>query len=466
MKNTLKFFALAAVVAAFASCNKVEAPADKGDFAPLTISAGTETKSVLRNDTDVYWISSDILSVFDNDSNYYGFQNTSTDATPTTDFVYDSWPSDKTPVFAVYCYTNGETTRASFDGNKATAILYATQKIYNKKSYAKFTGLSVGEVAYDGSNYTVEQMKNCYSLIQFSVKNSDILSIEVSGTNDEQLGGWVDIDYSKIKAIGEDNHADPFWTGTAGKTKAKTITLTIDGNAGITTGDKKTFDNNTCYYIAVLPQVVQGLSFKVTKADGTSETQVVNGPITLNRSKIKQLSKPVDNELFQPTNYIKLDFNDASKFVSANGSIPARGNAPSSSFEFWYDVDGMKDYKFEGKPYCWTSGSRNVLCTATRNLIKLPDIDGYELSEVILNYAHAPSSGNGRKYIITDGTITGTDSNGNNTYRELATCTMMRTDSAKTMTVNSSSASTSARYIQCIGEMCIEFSLKYLPVSQ
>ena len=144
MKNLFKYFALAAVVAAFASCDKVEAPVEtpvaKDDAAPLVaplkISAATETKTVLRNDADVLWVSTDTLSVFDNANNYYGFHNANSTAAETTDFVFDSWPSDKTPEFAVYCntYANNAFTRPSFDGSKATALLYANQKIYNKKS--------------------------------------------------------------------------------------------------------------------------------------------------------------------------------------------------------------------------------------------------------------------------------------------------------------------------------------------
>lgn len=456
MKNTFKFFALAAAVAAFASCNeKVEAPIAKADVAPLTITAGTESRSVLRNDAEVYWISSDTLSVFDNAYNYYGFHNELSSAAAVADFLYDSWPSDKTPEFAVYCYTNGETTRPSFDGDKATAILYATQRIYNKKSYSKLSGLSVGEISYDGENYSVEKMKNCYSLIQFRVKHSDILSIEVQGTNNEQLGGWVDIDYSKIQAIGEDDHTDPFWTGTEGKAQSKTIKLDITGSGGATSGGKKVFDNSSYYYIAVLPQIVQGLSFKVKKVDGTEETQVINGPIALNRSKIKKLAHPVDSALFQPANYIELDCTDASTFAwGSEAAFPTRTNKASSDFDFW--LSGQTDYVFHGNVYNWSKH----LGAANGSDIQLPNIEGYELSELTITSQYNSKQ---PTYAITDGTNTLVSFQV--LYDDVKKTT---TNLPHTMTIPTESTSPERpnRYIHTNGEMNMKFKLKYVPVSE
>ena len=468
MKNSLKFFALAAAVAAFASCeDKIETPVAKADVAPLTINAGSETKTVLRNDADVYWISSDVLSVFDNEYNCYGFQNTSADATPQTDFVYDSWPSGKTPEFAVYCYTSDGATQPSFNGNKATAFLYATQRIYNKKSYAKYTGLSVGEIAYDGENYSVEEMKNCYALIQFKVKNSDILSIHIQGTNNEQLGGWVDIDYSKIKPIGEDNHADPFWTGSEGKTQDKTIKLDITGSGGTTSGDKKVFDNTSYYYIAVLPQVVQGLSFKVKKVDGTEDTQVINGPITLNRSKIKKLKHPVDSALFNagPEDKIVLDCTDATKFKrtvegeSEPQMLPVRTPANGAPYDFW--LEGYESYIFHGYPYRWQTSYfcvKSGLATTAypdNDKVKLPNISGYTLSEMKVTAQYSSQSPN---YKITDGTTT------------LASASINKTSSTFPVVFDVSahpqSSTSPNRYLVVTGEGNIKFTLTYSKVSE
>lgn len=476
MKNLLKYFALAAVVAAFASCeDKIETPVAKADVAPLTISAGSETKTVLRNDADVYWISSDVLSIFDNDYNYYGFQNSSADAAPETDFVYDSWPSGKTPEFAVYCYTSEGATQPSFDGNKATAFLYATQRIYNKKSYAKYTGLSVGEVANDGENYSVEEMKNCYSLIQFKVKNSDILSIQVQGTNNEQLGGWVDIDYSKIKPIGEDNHADPFWTGSEGKTQDKTIKLDITGSGGTTSGDKKVFDNTSYYYIAVLPQVVQGLSFKVKKVDGTEDTQVINGPFALNRSKIRKLKHPVDSALFnagsgpEPDETFVITFNSAANARYGNPAVelPTRTttftDVSPKAVDFW--LKGLEDYVFHGQVAQW--GGDLAICPGTKgdNHIKLPNKDGYVLTEVNITHSRHSSA---RKFHVSDDI-------GDDPNHDLGTCTRSSATTDDTVTkidLTNVTATSSDRYLYATtttgannAEAAIKFTLTYTKVS-
>lgn len=460
MKNTLKFLALAAAVAAFASCNeKVEVPVAKTDVAPLSISAGTESKTILRNDSEVRWISLDSLFVFDNDYSCYSFRNSSSSEAAQTTFLYDAWPTDKTPVFALNSYSNGKTTIPSFDGDKATAILYASQAIYNKKSYARYTGLSVGEIAYDGEQYSVEEMKNCFSLIQFKVKNSDIYSIELSGTNNEQLAGWVDVDYSKINPIGEDDHNDPFWTGSDGKTKSKTIKVTVSSNGGNTdeaTG-KKVFDNTDCwYYIALLPQVVSGLSFKVTKADGTVETQEITGPITLNRSKIRKLAHPVDSALFQPSSYIELDCTDAAKFKRQDGddvtSLPMRSDKPTTAFDFW--LEGYEDYIFNGKAYQWNS-SQHYLCVASGDPIQLPNIEGYTLSEMSVTAQYSSQTPN---YRLTDGTTVLTSASINK-----STSTFPVTLDISAYPQTSSSPN---RYLTVAGEGNIKFTLKYVPVSE
>ncbi len=459
MKNAFKFFALAAAVAAFASCNeKVEAPVAKADVAPLTITAGTESRSVLRNDAEVHWISSDTLSVFDEDCTYYGFHNNLESDAAVADFLYDNWTIGKTPEFAVYCYTNGGTTRPSFnrDNGKATAILYANQRIYNLMSYSKISGLSVGEISSDGENYSVEKMKNCYSLIQFRVMNPDILSIEVKGTNNEQLGGWVDIDYSKIQPIGGDTHEDLFWTGTEGKTQSKTIKLDVAGKAGVTYGDKKVFDNSSYYYLAVLPQIVQGLSFKVKKADGTEDTQVINGPITLNRSKIKKLAHAVDSLLFvpepepEPEDSIILDCTDASKFVWASSDpFPTRTNKFNTEFNFW--LTGQTGYEFNGNVYNWDKH----LSWLSGKKIKLPNISGYSLVKMS---ATSQKSSNEVTYKITDGTTV------------LASSDKIKSTSTFPVVIDVSahpqSSTSPDRYLTSAGEGCIKFTLRYDRVSE
>lgn len=476
MKNTLKFFALAAAVAAFASCNeKVEAPVATTEVAPLTISVGTESKTIIRNDKDIQWVYTDTLFVFDNDYKAYRFSN-SGDAASQKNFYYENWPVTKAPVFAVYsCSSNALSTTPSFDGDKVTALLYANQKIYNKKSYAKLSGLSVGEISYDGENYSVEKMKNCYSLIQFRVKHSDILSIEVQGTNNEQLGGWVDIDYSKIKPIGEDNHDDPFWTESS-DTKSTIIKLDVTGSAGVDYGNKKVFDNSSYYYVALLPQKVQGLSFKVTKADGTEDTQVINGPITLNRSKIKKLAHAVDSALFnagpgpEPEETFVITFNSAAKARYGNPAVelPTRTttftDVSPEAVDFW--LQGLEDYVFHGQVAQW--GGDLAICPGTKgdNHIKLPNKAGYVLTEV--NIIHSRHS-SARTFHVSD--AVGDDPN-----HDLGTCTRSSATADDTVTkidLTNVSASSSERYLYATttagannAEAAIKFILTYTKVSE
>ena len=462
MKNILKFFALAATLAAFASCNKVEpenqpSPSEN----KISIRIGTETKTLLRNGTNVYWSKMDKIRVFDNENTGFTFGTTDSDvATATFTCSEEGGWTGGVPVMALHSYrpTLGQT---AFDGTKATANITENQIIYHNGSYARDGSLSIGEVVKDGEDYVVEEMKNCFSLIKFQLENKDITSVKIRGNNNETLAGWVKVSY---------NNGNPTWEvdGDRGK---KEILITPGSNAGHSSSSANTFyaaddtdSENTpvegVYYIAVLPQTLaSGLTLELTKLGGQTATRTINSSITLNRSKIKEFTQPIDHDLAFVMGDIVLDCTDASRFrhgdpatelVARTGSVynPDGGGTVLAPFDFW--LVGYEDYKFNGQVTNWSGNLSGVSSSYGTPRIKLPTIDGYILSKVEITYSHSTSN---RSYTVTDG---------ENTF---ASCTMTRTSSPVTLDVSNPAFTPASddRYLAYSSELGAKFILTYSP---
>lgn len=448
MKNIFKFSALAAAgVAAIVSCNKVQdtAPAVKtGRTVMLTV--GSESKTLLHSDGQVYWLGTDKLCVFDNSAQSFQFTFTGTSNTSPTGTFECSDYTGSTPVYAVH-FDRNTIGDAGYDGTKViTGQLNAAQNFMNKKSFAKDAAFAIGKIVPDGNNYSVETMKNCFSLIKFKLINADIDTITVRGLGDEVLAGWVDVDCDKL--AGDEAG---FWTPNTTKGGAKVIKLYTSGS-GATNGH---FAKDLDYYIALLPQTVSGLEITLKKSNGSTATRTINGPIALNRSKIKKLAHPVDSALFQPTNYIELDCTDASTFAwGSEAAFPTRINKASSDFDFW--LSGQTDYVFHGNVYNWNKH----LGAASGSDIQLPNIEGYELSELMITSQYNTKQ---PTYAITDGTNTLVSFQVH--YDDKAKTT---TNLPHTMTIPTESTSPERpnRYIHPNGEMNMKFKLKYVPVSE
>lgn len=449
MKKTFRFFALAAVVAAFASCDKIqdEVPAVK-EGRTISLTVGTETKTILKTSGAIWWLSTDRLCVFDNTATpfqftFEGTSNTSASAT----FVNDNY-TGSTPVYAVH-FDRNTIEQASYDGTKVvTGQVKAAQSIMNKKSFAKDASFSVGKIVQNGDNYSVETMKNCFSLIKFQLNSADIDAISVKGLNNEILAGWVDVDCDKLAA-----EQSGWWTANTTKGAATEIELTVSGS-GATNGH---FAANSEYYIAVLPQTLSGLEITLTKSNGSVATRKINSSIVLNRSKIKAFESPLDKDLTFETTHepIILDCTNASNFVWASSDpFPTRTNKASAAFDFW--LNGHTEYVFNGNVYNWS----NHLGAANGSNIQLPNITGYELSELTITSQYNSKQ---PTYTLTDGT--------NNLvsfqvlYDDVNKTT---TNLPHTMTIPTASTSSERpnRYIHATGEMNIKFTLRYDYVSE
>ena len=450
MKNTFRFFALAAVVAAFASCDKVET-VNQAAKNNISIRIGTETKSLLRNGTEVHWSSEDKIRVFDDSNAGFKFETTDTDvATAVFNCTAEDGWTGGVPVMAIHSY-RPTVNQTAFDGTKVTANIYQNQVILHNGSYARDGSLSIGVVGKSGSDYVVDEMKNCFSLIKFQLENKDITSVKMRGNNNEILAGWVNVSY---------NSGNPTWE-VDGNRGEKEITITPGSN--VSHSSTKAFfakddtdnDNNPVegvYYIAVLPQTLaSGLEIKLTKSNGSVATRTINSSIVLNRSKIKAFENPLDKDLTFETTHepIILDCTDASKFVwESSDPFPTRNAKASAAFDFW--LNGHTEYEFNGNVYNWDKH----LSWLSGKKIKLPNISGYSLVKMS---ATSQKSSNEVTYKITDGsTVLASDK-----IKSTSTFPVVIDVSA-----HPQSSTSPDRYLTSAGEGCIKFTLRYDYVSE
>lgn len=459
MKKFYTIFAMAAVAAAFASCNKVETlnqPAEN----QISIRVGTESKTILRSGTEVHWSSYDQIRVFDTNNDGFRFTTEQSDvATATFTCAEEGGWTGGVPVMAIHSY-RGSINQTAFDGTKVTAQMNHNQVIQNNQSYARDASLSIGVVGQDGGDYVIDEMKNCFSLIKFQLENKDITAVKMRGNNNEVLAGWVKVSY---------NDGAPTWE-VDGENGQKELIITPGGKNSGHSATKTFFsveDTNDSganvvgtYYIAVLPQTLSaGLTLEIEKLGGLVATRTIDTPIELNRSKIREFQAPIDHDLEFVKGNIVLDCTDASLFRYGN---PATGlvertktiytTTVTSPFDFW--LNGYEDYKFYGQVSKWTGSNPACLSGVSSSngdpKIKLPKIDGYVLASVQITYSHSTDN---RTLSVTDGT---------NTF---ASCTMKRGDAAVTLNVANPAFTPASddRYLAYSSELGAKFILTYMP---
>ena len=442
MKNVSIIIALGAAFMAFTSCSKDEAAGDKTNLKTgnkLTISVGAESKTYLRelqSGIAVFWVSTDKLVVFDNNSYGATFDYASTTAAASGNFTYDNWTGDA-PVVAVHAGMNlGE---HSYNGSLATAYLNPNQIIYHKNNYGKNSALSIGTVTYNEGHYYVDQMKNCYALLKFSVSDETVASVSIKGNNGEILAGWVDVNY---------NNGNPTWAVNTLKGGSQTITATVTSSAA----NDGAFFTSTGYYFSVLPQTLtNGFEITLTRKDGKVAQRKITSPIQLNRSVIKEITTPIDDGLTYSTEEssshedIVIGFTTASVFrynpAGTEVSLPGRKSWGDTAFDFW--ISGKPQYVFNGKVGNWS----NTLNALGNSPVKLPSIENYYLKEVDITYSYPTDS---RTFKVTDGI----NDLGNSVDR-------MRSTTDETKIDLSAYTSAGDRYLVCSGEMGARFSLTY-----
>jgi len=362
----------------------------------LTITAGVDAKSYY-NSGQVKWTSSDKLKVFNADNEGSIFTTEDGGKLEAT-FSCDNWVGEA-PVIALHANSDElkNCVCAGTDTKTITGYLNPTQSIVHQGSFAKEAALAVGTVSKSGGSYQISEMKNVFALIGFKVECSNIKKITLTGNNDEDLAGWVDIDY---------NDGEPTWktSEVAGKEASKSITVTVAGSGG-QSGDKTLFNPGTTYYISVLPQTFTGgITLEIENADGAKAKRVISSPIELLCNQKRSFENILDEGLdFILTIDCTTVTNSTFKYDRDGtvSNLPQRSSGTSATTpagtDFW--AAAYPSYKFNGAVRYWaTAGGSNGLNMAGNTYVRFPHISGYKLTSISdVKVVHSSS----RNYKIT-----------------------------------------------------------------
>lgn len=391
MKKINIIFAMAAMVAAFASCNKNEVATQQGTS--LSLTAGTETKTILRNGKEVRWASTDKLRVFDTENKGFTFTTKASDVKEAV-FTCDNW-TGTTPVMAVHS-NSSSFSGSSISESVITANLNPTQKIYHQRSFGKESALSVGKITENGGAYSIETMKNCFSLLQFTLLDTSVVSVTMTGNNEEIIAGWVDVDYDALAA------GNSFWTVNATKGGSKSIAVNPEGS-GCKVKGNGAFADTTAYYISVLPQTLsKGLTLVMTRRDGKSATREIKSSVTFERGKIKTFTEAIDKDLTYKFGDIVLDLTTITNSTFKYDNEGTVSNLPqrttpciAAGTDFW--AVSYPSYKFNGAVRFWNTGG-GALNMLKDTYMRFPRISGYKLTSISeFKVVHSSA----RKYKIT-----------------------------------------------------------------
>lgn len=387
MKMKRYLFALSVAAIAAGSCAKdadIETGTASESRMKIDAILSEQTKTVI-GDTEgstltVMFTSNDKLLVYgQNESTIQGvpFRPVEDGKSTTKTFTTDAWPDGFTPIYAVATTSESTLNTCTEDGVIKMLVNNARQKLDWSNSYASNSTTHVGKIE-NGRVF----LKNVCSLIGFRISGkNDITKIELRGNADEDLGGWISVDYSKIGT------EEQFYTVTNGVKKI-TVTAADDIDNGTATGGY--IPEDTDFFISLLPGTyTNGFTITMTDKDGKVAQRMIETSVTLNRSKARLLSTPVNQGLDFKTvtlpEQISFKFGTKWPFVE---SVVAKDSQSSGGDDYTYDYSDSESgwsgtFPFticKGDSYSQTQQSLEF--SGTNSWIRLPAIEGRILKSV------------------------------------------------------------------------------------
>lgn len=217
MRNTV--IVLAAILAAV-SCNKSEQPAVQAEVKVICLGEDVR-RTYLKDGADVVWAGGDAINILTASNNE---KYTLAEGAGTTEGTF-AGNAVSGEAYAVYPYNADATLSAGV----ITTTLGCQQNVKDR-SFSNNTNLAVAKADNRG-NFA---LKNVCGLLKIQIKGDNIGQIVITGNNDEDLAGKINISFN---AEGE-----PVYDVVEGE---KSITLKTYNGAVITPGT---------YYAVVLPQ--------------------------------------------------------------------------------------------------------------------------------------------------------------------------------------------------------------------
>lgn len=387
MKKLFYMISTVALMASFASCNKIEqgnTPAETPSVdgtTTLTVSATVPQTKTYMNKGKTLWTKGDIVTLLAEDGVSAVSSNEISGAVETSDFIFNNWPSAVTPKFLVF---NGPLAydEENYGGNKVmapvlnedgtiTAEVRKHQEIVNRSNFSKYANLSIGKLEVESSLYTAE-MKNVCGLIKVKTTKEDPLEyIKIENLGESYITGVVKVDY---------NNGEPRVVEVLNGSKEVKLTSHISD-----TDDKLPAST---YYACVLPGTyTPKVIMKPVGGDEVALTAKL--PVTIERNKIMDFGT-IDNILTpdpdQPGAGEGGDETLETLDITVEMPYPFTSNLPTSTGTKTKDTYTLKDtdYTFvlynPNEGYYLTNSCLRLSKTAGKSgYIQFPALPGYAL---------------------------------------------------------------------------------------
>jgi hypothetical protein len=255
MKKFFKAMTMAAVALAAVSCAKEMDNTESAVLSQMSFTAGHTTRTVLAEGYAVNWVAGNSISIFDGAGNRQ-FSTTDSGASATfTGTADDTAPE----YYALYPYSGSATCSAGV----ITTTLSSAQTAV-KGTFDPEAGISVAHSASTSLHFL-----NACSMVAVNLqKYSDIVSVTLSGLNNEDIAGDLSISF--------DGDGKPVATVVANASK----TVTLAPAAGV-------FEEGI-YYIVVAPGTYSA-GFNIQLKDSKNRTVDLpqGGSVPLTRASIK-----------------------------------------------------------------------------------------------------------------------------------------------------------------------------------
>lgn len=219
MKRFSSIMMLVATVAAV-SCNKSAQTYELSTFKAKCPAVEDEAKTYLKDGKDVIWAAGDAINVLTASNNE---KYTLTEGSSSTEGTFSGSPVTG-EAYAVYPYKKD----ATFANGVITTMVDTTQ---NAKDKGFGNGFNLAVAKEDNGTFA---FKNVCGLIKFQIKGDNIAKVIITGNNNEDLAGKVNISFN--------DQGEPVYEVVEGK---KAITIKTYNDAVMTPGT---------YYAVVLPQ--------------------------------------------------------------------------------------------------------------------------------------------------------------------------------------------------------------------
>ena len=384
MKKLFYMISVAAFMASFASCGKLEqenTPADKpvvenpsaDGTTTLTISAGLpQTKTFWDQDNNlVKWSSGDIVTVLA--QGVSAKSSSSIGMVETENFTVANWPVDVTPQYAVFAGPDNSVyddyKPVLQEDGKVAVILRNKQEIFNRGSFGKVANLSIGELVAGENGVYSTMMKNVCGLIKFQI-TENAYSVKIEDADGGALAGGAVI-------MMEDGI--PVVTENRSSASSVTITSRVSSDSGLLIPGRS-------YMACVYPgEYTPKITIKASENDENPIVVIAKSKVQIKRNEIMDFGKfdntPVtpptpgegegeeggDDPVTPPTSdevVLTLDFSSwpfTEKVVSSKTVTEADGN------KYTLSQDGA-EYKFvivntsanSSKGFYWRSASLGI----------------------------------------------------------------------------------------------------------